>query len=101
MASPKFLENIVILCFERRFFKQNSIIRLQSNILPHPKFFAPPQYLGWLRHGRQAQYKNLLLKAILISSPSCNMSYMNKPISTLFVHAGKFSCNQICVLVLG
>ena len=34
----KCLENIVILCFERRFSKQNSIIRLKSNIL-HPQIF--------------------------------------------------------------
>ena len=32
------------MCFERRFSKQNSIIRLKSNILP------PPEFLGWLRH---------------------------------------------------
>jgi len=31
---PQFLENIVILCFESRFFKQNSAIRLKSNIFP-------------------------------------------------------------------
>jgi len=31
---PKFLENIVILCFERRFSKQNSVIRLELKILP-------------------------------------------------------------------
>jgi len=37
---PKFLENIVILCFERRFSKQNSIIRLQSNICPPTKIFG-------------------------------------------------------------
>jgi len=43
-APPKFLKNIVILCFERRFSKQNSVIRLKSNIL------APPKFLGWLRH---------------------------------------------------
>ena len=29
----KFLENIVIFCFERRFSKQNSVIRLKLNIL--------------------------------------------------------------------
>ena len=40
---PKFLENIVILCFERRFSKQNSVIRLKSNIVP------PKKFLGWLR----------------------------------------------------
>jgi len=43
-APPKILENVVILCFESFFSKQNSIIRLQSNIL------APPKILGWLRH---------------------------------------------------
>jgi len=42
--APQFLENIVILCFERRFSKQNSVIRQQSNIL------ASQQFLGWLRH---------------------------------------------------
>jgi len=41
---PKCLENIAFLCFERRFSKQNSVIRLKSNILALPKF------LGWLRH---------------------------------------------------
>jgi len=30
---PKRVENIVILCFERRFSKQNSVIRLKLNIL--------------------------------------------------------------------
>jgi len=41
---PKFLENIVILCFERRFSKQNSVIPLKSHTL------TPPKFLGWLRH---------------------------------------------------
>jgi len=43
-ALLKFLENTVILCFERRFFKQNSVIRLKSDSL------APKKFLGWLRH---------------------------------------------------
>jgi len=43
---PKFLENIVILCFERRFSKQNSAIRLKSSILASPKFFDPHQIFG-------------------------------------------------------
>jgi len=38
MALPNILENIVILCFERRFSKQNSVIRLKSNILAPPIF---------------------------------------------------------------
>ena len=33
MPSPKFVENTVILRFERRFSKQNSVIRLKLNIL--------------------------------------------------------------------
>ena len=33
MPPPKFVENIVILCFERRFSKQNSVIRLKLSIL--------------------------------------------------------------------
>ena len=43
---PQFLENIVILCFEKRFSEQDSVIRLKSNIL------APLKYLGRLRHWR-------------------------------------------------
>jgi len=40
MPLPKCLENIAILCFERRFSKQNSVIRLKSNILALPNFWA-------------------------------------------------------------
>jgi len=45
MIPPKVLENIVILCFERRFSKQNSVIRLKSNILG-PENFWPSQIFG-------------------------------------------------------
>jgi len=44
MPSHKVLENI--LCFESRFYKQNSA-RLKSDIL------LPPKFLGWLRHWQQ------------------------------------------------
>ena len=37
---PKCLKNIVILCLERRFSKQNSVIRLKSNILSPPPIFG-------------------------------------------------------------
>ena len=47
--SPKFLENIIILFLERRFSKQNSVIRLTSYILPI-QIFCSPQFLRWLRH---------------------------------------------------
>jgi len=38
---PKFLEDMVILCFDRRFSKQNRVISLKSNIL------APLKFLGY------------------------------------------------------
>jgi len=41
--NPKFLENIVILCFDSRFSKQ---IRIKSYTLVPPKNFGPPQILG-------------------------------------------------------
>jgi len=44
MASPKFSENIVILCFERHFSKQNSVFRLKSNIFPPKFFWFPPKF---------------------------------------------------------
>ena len=37
---PKFLEHIVILFFERRYPKQNSVIRLKSKIFAPQKFWA-------------------------------------------------------------
>jgi len=43
---PKFLENKVIFCFQRRFSKQNSVTRLKSNILPPKKNFGLATPLG-------------------------------------------------------
>jgi len=54
MVPPKVLENIVILCFESRFSKQNSVIRLKSHIL------APPKFLGGLRHFMMALFSGVL-----------------------------------------
>jgi len=45
---PQFLENIVILCFVSRFCKENSVIRLKSNIFAPPQDFWPQKFLGWL-----------------------------------------------------
>jgi len=39
-APQKFLENIVILFFKRRFSKQNSVICLKSNIFATPNFWV-------------------------------------------------------------
>jgi len=46
---PKFLAYLVILCFERRYPKQNIVARLKSHILA-PQMFWIPTILGWLRH---------------------------------------------------
>jgi len=41
----KFSEHIVILCFKRRYPKQNSVICIKSSILP-PNFSGPSQIFG-------------------------------------------------------
>jgi len=41
--TPQFLAYLVILCFERRYSKHNTVVRLKSNILFPSKFFSIPQ----------------------------------------------------------
>jgi len=54
--TPKFVEHIVILCFEGWYPQKNRVIHLKSNILTPPNFFAPAnfvgpkKFLGWLRY---------------------------------------------------
>ena len=50
MLPLKFLENIVILWFERRFSKQNSAIRLKSNILAPQIFWLATPLVLWFSH---------------------------------------------------
>ena len=51
------LENIVILCFERRFSKENSVVRLELNILAHQIFgLETPLQTVWM----QRRQKNWL-----------------------------------------
>jgi len=64
-CTPKFLENVVILCFERNFSKQNSVIR--SNIL------APPKFLGWLHHWSHT-VKYSIFKLALTPIVACDFS---------------------------
>jgi len=52
---PKFVENIVILCFESFFSKQNSVIRLKSNISPTP-VVGSPQIFGLATPLRQGMF---------------------------------------------
>jgi len=44
MAFPKFLEDLVILCFKREYLKQNTVARLKS------KHFDPTKILDWPCH---------------------------------------------------
>jgi len=60
------------LCFERRYHKQNSVIRLKSNILAPTKFFGPPKFLGWLRYCLQGQVAKLASGLFYCWSLSCN-----------------------------
>jgi len=48
---PKFLAYIVILRFERRYPKQNSVIRLKANILLHPNFLLHPMLARYATAG--------------------------------------------------
>jgi len=40
MGPTNFLEDMAILSFERQYPKQNRVIRVKSNILPPPSFWA-------------------------------------------------------------
>jgi len=54
VMTPKFVENRVIFCFERPFSRQNSVIRLKSNILA-PKFIrSPPNF--WVGYATVKTY---------------------------------------------
>jgi len=48
--TPKFLAYLVILCFERRYPRQNIVTRLKSNVWQPKPFFAPLKILGLLSH---------------------------------------------------
>jgi len=50
--NPKFLENIVILCFDSRFSKQ---IRIKSYTLVPPKILDPPKFWGWRQSREQLE----------------------------------------------
>jgi len=47
---PKFLEHIVILCFERRYPKQNRVFQPKIKYFGLPQTFLAPQFWGWLRY---------------------------------------------------
>ena len=53
--------------------KQNSVIRLKSNILPPQNFFETPKPLGWLRHW--------VLRKYLAVQESCLHAVFHHPIA--------------------
>ena len=60
------------MCFERRYPKQNTVIRLKSNILASANFFAPPQIFGWLRHWALGwNFLTNCVDAVLIKDEDC------------------------------
>jgi len=77
MATPKFLENIAILCFERRFSKQNSVIRLESNILASPNFWAGYAIDGTYTAGVR-RTRNQTDSADVTCSRSCDQRNITK-----------------------
>jgi len=44
MATPKIFRKYSHFVFWEAFFKQNSVIRLESNILASPEILAPPHF---------------------------------------------------------
>jgi len=68
---PRFLENMVILCFERRFSQQNSVIRLKSNILAPTNFWA-----GYATDQTKTRFCHVLLFPCLVGEEfrGCQMA---------------------------
>jgi len=61
------------LCFERRFYKQNSVNRLKSNILALPKIFglaAPLRHMLSVSHLEYTFWKIQLESAKRYSEPA-------------------------------
>jgi len=70
---PQVFRTYSHLCFERRYHKQNSVIRLKSNIFAPPtKFLGLPKFLGWLRYYLQGQVAKLVSGLFYYWSLSCN-----------------------------
>jgi len=92
-APHKCFENMVILCFERRFSKQNSVFRLKSNILgPLQEFLASPKFSACYATGRYPLYKTplentnsiIVCKSLTSRAPLCDDSVFRRQIPFLF-----------------
>ena len=66
---PKFLEHIIILCLERRFPKQNSVIRVKIKILPPQNFWAvyprATQLGAWVHNTHAVQCISIRIRLCL------------------------------------
>ena len=83
-GTPTFLENTVILRFERLFSKQNSVIRLKSNILAPPNFFDPTTALNSFTKPSQALFRTKTSSRIKTMFQSCDKFRQDQPHSALF-----------------
>ena len=67
---PKFLKHPVILCFERWFSKQNSVLPKIKHFDP-PKFCESlPKFLGWLRYWTRKRGPKIFGLATLLKAVS-------------------------------
>ena len=105
---PKFLENMVILCFERRFSKQNRVIRLKSNILV-PQIFglAAPLFTrtiivtsethhepSWMAHEPPPGFKNPGKETSVLTDVRRNMEKRAQILNRNFVNFAPCSSYQ-------
>ena len=103
--APQFFKNIVILCFERRFSKQNNVIHLKSNIFaPRSKFWSPLNIWAGYATDSTLSIPDLLAEAVSSLSENTNpflilldlfRNLTSKPPSS---SSGSFSTNSTGVL---
>jgi len=77
MSPHTFVENIVILCFERRFSKQNSVIRLNLNILVYTAD------MGVRRNFSMAGKADILLIFLWLLTMQRKFTYTKKKMSNV------------------
>ena len=106
---PKCLENIVILCFERRFSKQNSVTRLKSSILAS-NFWAGYATVTVCHHKIELQHFQWMEKIIWskIGHDACLFFFLTKilMVFSFFTflwqisrHLGKFHTVKVKFLI--
>jgi len=90
----KFLENIVILCFEKRFSKQNSVVPPKSNILDLQNFLPSQIFVlaTPLLVRRNKQFALSLQKCVPFFPYPANLCTTDAA-SDIFIHCGVCDAN--------